>query len=211
MRRKREKGLTLIELLTVVAIVAILAAILIPYTFNRLEDSRIARMEEEISSIRSAIVLFFNDNATIPTIWQDLVIPPTGFNNWRGPYINKAPNTTTATWNQGTPWKTNLVLYRLVGAAADNRFAATTNLYPFRNAFAIEIANPVVGGSPTIPLSSLQKIDQDIDNGAPGSGFMIEANPAISPFITTTNMAGLNTGANYAGAGRSAYILIFTY
>ncbi len=214
MKKKYRRGLTLIELLVVVAIIAILAAILLPYAMNRTEDSKISRMEEEIQSIRSAVTLFFNDNSTLPSIWNDFVLQPASLPNWRGPYIQKAPNTSIAapaTWNQASPWKTNYVLYRLVGATVDNRFAAATNLYPFRNAFAIEIANPMVGTSPTIPLTSLAKIDTDLDNGNAGTGFIVEANSGTTPFLTTGTIAGLSTGGAYQGGGRSMYVLIFTY
>lgn len=212
MKKKYKRGLTLIELLVVVAIIAILAAILLPYVMNRTEDSKISRMENEIQSIRSAVTLFFNDNSTLPTIWNDFVVPPASLPNWRGPYIQKAPNTATATWNQASPWKTNYVLYRLVGAS-NYRFAnfATPNLYPLGNGFSIEIANPLVGGAPTIPLTSLAKIDADLDNGNAGTGFIVEATAGNSPFINTGTMAGLSTGGNYQGGGRSMYVLIFTY
>lgn len=212
MKKGYKRGLTLIELLVVVAIITVLAAILLPYISNRAEDAKIARMEGEISELRTAVTLFFNDNSTLPSIWNDFVNPGTTFTNWRGPYINKAPNPGTSNlWNAASPWKTNYRIWGLVGATADNRFAAANNLYPFRNAFALEVENPLVSGSPTISLTSLQKIDNDMDNNLPGAGFMVEATANTNPFVTTTSMAGLNTGTNYLGGGRSFYVLLFTY
>lgn len=209
--KRTQQGMTLIELLTVVAIITILASILLPYVLNRLEESRIAKTQGEISSLMNATALFYNDNSTLPSAWIDYVTPPTGFINWKGPYINKAPNTTTTLWTTVSAWKTDYRLWRLVGATTDYRFGATTNLHPFRNALALEITNPSAGTTPTIPLSSLQRIDLEMDNNNAGSGFIIEATSNTSPFITTTNMAGLTTTANYAGGGRSIYILLFTY
>ncbi len=212
--KKYKKGLTLIELLVVAAIITILASILLPYTLNRLEDARIARIEEEISSLRSAVALFFNDNSTLPTTWNNFVTN-TGFpNTWRGPYINRAPNvdsTNAAIFLAASPWRTNYRIWLSNPANTNNRFAATANLYPFRNGIALEVRTVITGTNPTIPLTSLDKIDRDLDNGNPGSGFIVEANAGITPFVTTTNMAGLTTGTNYQGGGRSVYILLFTY
>ncbi|MCS7165741.1 MAG: prepilin-type N-terminal cleavage/methylation domain-containing protein [Candidatus Calescibacterium sp.] len=208
--KKHRRGLTLIELITVVAIIAILAATLLPYAFGRLEDGKISRTEEEISSLRSAVAMFFNDTSTFPTKWIDLVTPPQNLSNWRGPYINKLPNTSSAVWTEASAWKTDYRLWSLVGATTDNRFGSNTNLYPFRNAIALEITNP----SPPspIPLTSLQKIDTDLDNNNASSGFIIEANSNTSPFVpANSSMAGLTTGANYTGGGKSVYILLFTY
>ncbi|MCS7244047.1 MAG: prepilin-type N-terminal cleavage/methylation domain-containing protein [Candidatus Calescibacterium sp.] len=210
--KRTQRGLSLIELLTVVAIIGILATILLPYTLNRLEDSKIAKMEQEISSLMSATALFYNDNSTIPNIWNDFVTPPTGFTNWRGPYINKAPNPgSTALWTAASVWKTDYRIHRLVGATTDHRFGSITNLYPLRNALALEITNPLAGTSPIIPLTSLQRIDTDIDNNNAGSGFIIEANANTTPFITGGSMGGLTTTAAYAGGGKSVYVLLFTY
>jgi prepilin-type N-terminal cleavage/methylation domain-containing protein len=208
--KKRIKGITLIELLVVVAIITILAAILLPYIGNRTEDARISAMENMIASLRSATTLMFNDMSVYPTQWINFVSPfGTG---WRGPYLQRSDTdstTTPETWESGSVWKTNLRLITLNASATSVRFASSTNLFPLRYGICLVVSNPLTGGAPTIPYSSLQQIDTDLDDGAHDRGYIVHSSTAPTtgtnpPFAATPTM----TFVSYSAAPVSSYFYI---
>ncbi|MGB9638739.1 MAG: prepilin-type N-terminal cleavage/methylation domain-containing protein [bacterium] len=191
---KRKKGFTLIELLVVIAIIIILAAILLPYIINRVEDSRISRMTGEIRSLKTAALLYYNDLNVFPNSWDDLVVNSTPPNiNWKGPYIEKVPNSTTAIWNNSSPWKTNMRIIVEYNNAGFN-FAGQAN-FDFTKAIGLEVVNPKVSGQDAIPWRSLQKIDIDLDNGLDTTGLIVggAANAASLSAITPQNYSAGNT------------------
>jgi prepilin-type N-terminal cleavage/methylation domain-containing protein len=66
---KKEKGFTLVELMIVVAIIGILAAIAIPKFADMLEKSREGATKGNISALKSAISIYYGDNTGVwPTI-----------------------------------------------------------------------------------------------------------------------------------------------
>ncbi len=203
--KKRIKGITLIELLVVVAIITILAAILLPYVANRTEDARIAAMEEIIATMRTATLLMFNDTSVFPVNWNDL-INNTTLTTWRGPYISSrytltTTNTANDTAQNASPWKTNLILFANNDVSLEY-FGSTTGGIPrFSRAVALGIVNPVVGGQPLIPLTSLQKIDQDLDDGVNNTGYIIYLNITTTPLTTAGLAAGSFQAYNSTPAG----------
>ena len=60
-------GFTLIELILVVAVVAILAAILVPTVFSILDDSAITKGKADVKAISAAIAKFRDDTGEYPT------------------------------------------------------------------------------------------------------------------------------------------------
>jgi prepilin-type N-terminal cleavage/methylation domain-containing protein len=181
---KKKKGFTLIELLVVIAIIIVLAAILLPYIINRVEDSRISRMIGEIRSLKTAMLLFYNDLNSFTDNWNNLVVnftPP--HPNWRGPYIEKIAtplaNTNTGktndTWQNASPWRTDFVLVTYSESDGFQFANQTGDEYTFVRAVALVVANPLVGGANAIPASSLRKIDTELDDGAHNSGFIVGA------------------------------------
>lgn len=94
----RAAGFTLIEVLVVVTILAILAAVVAPRIIGRTDDARRTRVVTELKNIESALALYKLDNGTYPTTEQGLQalvekptvgqIPP----NWKeGGYLSKVP------------------------------------------------------------------------------------------------------------------------
>lgn len=90
------RGFTLIEILVVVTILGILAALVVPQLMSYPDDARTTRAEQDIQSLRTALDLYRMDNFTYPSTEQGLralVTKPGGrpeAPNWRsGGYIKE--------------------------------------------------------------------------------------------------------------------------
>ncbi len=67
-----QKGFTLIELMVVVVILAVLAALVVPKLMDRPDEARIVKAKQDISSIGSSLQLYRLDNFVYPTTDQGL-------------------------------------------------------------------------------------------------------------------------------------------
>ncbi|MBV8580776.1 MAG: prepilin-type N-terminal cleavage/methylation domain-containing protein [Candidatus Eremiobacteraeota bacterium] len=74
-KRRSEQGFTLIELMIVVAIIAILAAILIPNFVNARSQAQTAACESNLRAIATALELYYADNQVYPTASSVSVAP----------------------------------------------------------------------------------------------------------------------------------------
>lgn len=95
---KKQAGFTLIEVMVVVVILGILAAVIVPKIMSRPEQARIVKAKEDIASIQSALDLYKLDNGVYPTTdqgLQALVTKPTSDpipRNWKSDgYLQKLP------------------------------------------------------------------------------------------------------------------------
>jgi prepilin-type N-terminal cleavage/methylation domain-containing protein len=67
MRRRLSGGFTLVELLVVVIILGVLAAIAIPQFTNNTEDAKLAALDTSLSELRSSVELYYHQhNAAYP-------------------------------------------------------------------------------------------------------------------------------------------------
>ena len=61
MRKRNEKGFTLIEVVVVVAVIAILAAVLTPYITKYIDDSKVAKARNEVQVVAAAVTNAYKD------------------------------------------------------------------------------------------------------------------------------------------------------
>jgi len=82
---------TLVEMLLVVTIIGILAALVIPKIVGRSEQARITAVLADLSSIKTALDGYEVDSGNYPKSLSDLVQAPSNAKNWHGPYLEKLP------------------------------------------------------------------------------------------------------------------------
>ncbi len=89
----RSRGFTLIEIMVVVIIIGLLAAVIVPSIMGRVGDARVAKAKQDIQAMGTALTLYRLDNFKYPTTDQGLkalIQQPADPNirNWRkGGYI----------------------------------------------------------------------------------------------------------------------------
>jgi general secretion pathway protein G len=89
-RNNTEDGFTLVELLVVLGIIALLAAVVAPQVIRYVSDARVETAKVQLKNIESALELYYLDAGQYPTNEQGLdalVTAPAGIETWRGPYI----------------------------------------------------------------------------------------------------------------------------
>ena len=96
-RRSLQAGFTLIELMVVLVIIGVLAALIVPNVLNRADDARVMAARTDVNNLMQALRLYKLDNQRFPSLEQGLqalVAKPTSGTvpgNWK-PYLDKLPN-----------------------------------------------------------------------------------------------------------------------
>ena len=96
-RRRLAAGFTLIELMVVLVIIGVLAALIVPNVLDRAEDARATAAKTDVNNLMQALKLYKLDNQRFPTAEQGLaalLVKPTTAPapvNWKS-YVDKLPN-----------------------------------------------------------------------------------------------------------------------
>lgn len=97
-RHRSISGFTLIEIMVVVVIMAILAALIVPRVMSRPDEARVIAAQQDIRTIMQSLKLYRLDNMRYPTTDQGLAalvkapdLPPLA-SNWKaGGYLERLP------------------------------------------------------------------------------------------------------------------------
>lgn len=92
LHRLHPQAFTLVEMLLVVVIIGVLAAIVIPKLAGRSEQARVTAAHSQVASFGTALDAFEVDNGYYPQGsdgLNDLLQQPRDAQNWKGPYLSK--------------------------------------------------------------------------------------------------------------------------
>jgi general secretion pathway protein G len=93
-RRARRLAFTLVEMLLVLVILGVLAAIVYPKVAGRSEQARVSAAIAQVAAFKTALEAFEVDNGYYPkgkAGLNDLVVKPRDAQNWHGPYLDSIP------------------------------------------------------------------------------------------------------------------------
>ncbi len=126
-RSAAQRGFTLIEIMVVVVIIGLLAAVIVPSVVNKVDEARVAKAKQDINGLETALTMFRLDNSRYPTTDMGLTALATqptdpSIRNWKqGGYIKRI---------QKDPWGNNYLYvypgthggeYDLYSLGADNQ------------------------------------------------------------------------------------------
>lgn len=148
---KEEKGFTLIELMVVVVIIGVLAAIAFPTINNQIDKAKGKRALAELKTMKTALDVYKAENGAYPTTGQigeafnDFGLDFGAINDpWNNAYVYSINSDTTPT------------AYKIVSsgpdgslAAGDDDIMATNNQNPAENvsaSAAVSLEQPVESG-----------------------------------------------------------------
>src|SRR5437016_11529468 len=112
-RNSGRAGVTLIEMMVVVTIIALFAALVLPRMLGQADKARKTAARAQINAYMTALGSYKLDTGLFPTTEQGLQalrVKPENVNNWQGPYLQKDV--------ENDPWG-HPYLYRFPGEHGD--------------------------------------------------------------------------------------------
>jgi general secretion pathway protein G len=119
-------GFTLIEVLLVVAILGILAAVVVGNFGQHGENARIRATRASIAAISTQVDVFQLDVGRLPNSLDELINQPAGAANWNGPYIRGGADALRDAWGYPFDYTRTGNGYQIISPARDGREAITS-------------------------------------------------------------------------------------
>jgi general secretion pathway protein G len=91
-RRRSQRGLTLIEMIVVVTIIALFSALVLPRFLGQADKARVTAAKTQINGFMTALGAYKLDTGTFPTTEMGLAAlrtQPANMPMWQGPYLPK--------------------------------------------------------------------------------------------------------------------------
>jgi general secretion pathway protein G len=122
MNNRRNRAFTLIELVVVILILGILAALIVPRVIGRADDAKIARAQSDLTTLAGEVEKFRLDCDRYPTAEEGLgaliTAPSDVSSSWKGPYLDSD--------NLTDPWNMPYV-YTYPGTNGENSFTISSD------------------------------------------------------------------------------------
>lgn len=115
---KSDEGYTLVEMLVVIGIIALIAAVLTPQLLGQMARARAKTAQLQLDNVAAAVELYRSDVGSYPTQQQGLqaLLTESGASGWTGPYLKDARSL-------NDPWNSPIV-YQI--DADGRRFTVTS-------------------------------------------------------------------------------------
>jgi general secretion pathway protein G len=89
LRHRPSRAFTLVEMLLVLVILAVLAAIVIPKMAGRSQQAKVTAAGTQIKGFETALDMYETDTGGYPKSLDSLLNEPSGVQNWKGPYLKQ--------------------------------------------------------------------------------------------------------------------------
>ncbi len=127
---RTRRGFTLIEILLVVAIIAVLAAMVVPRLTGRTKETKasVAQVDVEVN-IPLALDIYELDTGTFPKALEELIANASNVDGWKGPYLKKIPKDSWGKEYAYTyPGQQSTAGYDLSSAGPDGEFGTSDDI-----------------------------------------------------------------------------------
>jgi general secretion pathway protein G len=125
--RQNEAGFNLMELMVVLAIMALLATLVLPHAMGALGKAKAGTAKTQVEQLSAALDFFKVDNGRYPSAEEGLkalVEAPSGLSTWNGPYLSK-PEIPLDSWKRPFVYEPQGESFALFSLGADGKPGGT--------------------------------------------------------------------------------------